>query len=182
MDIYSMPPNSNLIKVDLIHVLCGQIYSSGSSSRIRVGGFHARPGNQDPQSATTAYSILQRPAPNEYGYSVYKYPYVYDSRRDMFIAKNTGTISSMWPTVLSMEEITEIITRLVYLCRPSRTLNLCVSDFTLLPGDGRAELFDVVVVVTSNGQVARSAYPAARGTCNQKSSSYFHKCCYNYTS
>ena len=120
MDIYSTPPNSNLIKVDLIHVLCGQIYSSGSSSsnnRIIVGGFHARPGNQDPQSATTAYSILQRPPPNEYGYSVYKYPYVYDYRRDMFMAKNTGTISSMWPTVLSMEEITEIITRLVYLCR-----------------------------------------------------------------
>ena len=120
MDIYSMPPNSNLIKVDLVHVFCGQIYSSGSannSSRIRVGGFHARPGNQDPDSATTDYSILLRPPPNEYGYSVYKYPHVYDYRRDMFLVKNTGLISSMWPTVLSMEEIAEVVTRLIYLCR-----------------------------------------------------------------
>ena len=120
MDIYSTPPNSNLIKVDLIHVFCGQIYSSGSSSNsnsMRVGGFHARPGNQDPESATTAYSVLLRTPPNEYGYAVYKYPYVYDYRKEMYVAKNTGTISSMWPTVLSMEEIAEVITRLVYLCK-----------------------------------------------------------------
>ena len=118
-DIYSTPPNSNLIKVDLVHVFCGQIYSSGSSSssKVRVGGFHARPGNEDPESATTAYSNLTRSPPNKYGYAVYKYLYVYDYQREMYLAKNTGTISSMWPTVLSMEEITAIITELVYLCR-----------------------------------------------------------------
>ena len=61
-------------------------------------------------------------------------------------------------------------------------MHLCVSDFSVLPGQRQAELFDVVVIVRSNGQVARSAYPTARGTCDNKSSSYFHKCCFNYTS
>ena len=119
MDIYSTPPNYNLIKVDLVHVFCGQIsYTSGNSSgRIRVGGFHARPGDQDPESATTTYSMLIRPPPNKYGYAVFRYLYVYDCRREIYMAKTTGTISSMWPTVLSMEEIAEIITRLVYVCR-----------------------------------------------------------------
>ena len=121
--IYSTPSNSNLIKVDLIHVFCGQIYSytrssntSGSGS-VRVGGFHARPRDTDPASATTANSELVRAPPNVYGYSVYRNPYVYDSWRDMYVKKNTGSISSIWPTVLSMEDITEIITQLVYLCR-----------------------------------------------------------------
>lgn len=124
MDIYSTPPNSNLVKVDLIHIFCGQIYSatsvsnnSSSSSSVRVGGFHARPGNSDPSSATTTNSELIRSPPNVYGYSVYKYPYIYDSRCDMYVKKNTGSISSVWPTVLSMEDITQIITKLVYVCR-----------------------------------------------------------------
>lgn len=122
--IYSTPPNSNLIKVDLIHILCGQISSSISSgngstesSSTRVGGFHARPGNVDPASASTANSKLIRPPPNVYGYAVYKYPYVYDSRRGAYVVKNTGSISSIWPTVLSMEDIAKIITNLVYLCQ-----------------------------------------------------------------
>ena len=120
--IYSTPSNSNLIKVDLIHVLCGQIYSSSTidnslKSSVRVGGFHARPGNTDPASASTANSQQTRTPPNVYGYAVYKYPYVYDVQRGTYVKKNTGSISSIWPTVLSMEEIVEIITELVYLCR-----------------------------------------------------------------
>ena len=122
--IYSTPLNSNLIKVDLIHVFCGQIYSSSSSSSscsggngVKVGGFHSRPGNTDPASASTANSKLIRTPPNAYGYAVYQYPYIYDSSCGRYVMKNTGTISSMWPTVLSMEDITEIITQLVYLCK-----------------------------------------------------------------
>ena len=125
--IYSTPLNSNLIKVDLIHIFCGQVYSSTSSSsessscsggnRVRVGGFHSRPGNSDPPSASTANSTLIRSPPNVYGYAVYKYPYVYDSSCNKYVVKNTGTISSVWPTVLSMENITGIVTELVYLCK-----------------------------------------------------------------
>ena len=123
MGIYSTPPNSNLVKVDLIHIFCGQISCSSSSAsnisgnNVRVGGFHARPGDSDPNSATTVYSELIRSPPNIYGYSIYKYPYIYDSQRDMYVKKNTGSISSIWPTVLSMEDITQIITKLVYVCR-----------------------------------------------------------------
>ena len=61
-------------------------------------------------------------------------------------------------------------------------MHLCVSDFSLLPGQSEAELFDVVVIIRSNSRVARSAYPSPRGTCNNKSSNYFHKCCYNFNS
>lgn len=122
--IYSMPLNSNLIKVDLIHTFCGQIYSSSSSSsscsgsnNVRIGGFHSRPGNIDPASASTANSKLIRSPPNVYGYAVYKYPYIYDSSCGRYVMKNTGAVSSIWPTVLSMENTTEIITELVYLCK-----------------------------------------------------------------
>lgn len=120
--IYSTPSNSNLIKVDLIHMLCGQIYSSSSTdssleSSVRVGGFHARPGNTDPASASTANSQQIRTPPNVYGYAVYRYPYVFDVQRGSYVKKNTGSLSSIWPTILSMEQIVEIITELVYLCR-----------------------------------------------------------------
>ena len=89
-----------------------------------VGGFHARPGDTDPASATTTHSGLIRVPPNVYGYAVYKYPYVYDSCRGMYVMKTSGSVSSIWPTVLSMEDIADIITKLVYICRYICTL-LC---------------------------------------------------------
>ena len=66
--------------------------------------------------------------------------------------------------------------------RPPSKMHLCVSDFSVLPGQSEAELFDVVVIIKSNSQVARSAYPSARGSCDNKSSSNFYKCSLNFTS
>ena len=67
--VYSTPPNINSVKVDLIHVFCGQI-----SDEYGVGGFHARPGDMDPESVVTSDDILARKPANEYDYSVYKKP------------------------------------------------------------------------------------------------------------
>ena len=50
-----------MLKVDLIHVFCGQI-----DETYGVGGFHARPGNNDPQSATTVGSRQKGKPRNEY--------------------------------------------------------------------------------------------------------------------
>ena len=108
--IYSSPANLNSVKVDLIHVLCGQITEKNGA-----GGFHARPGDQDPESASTSGSKLSKRPANEYDFSVYKKPCIYDIREGAFVTKSSS--SSVWPTVLSMEELTRIITYLVDQCR-----------------------------------------------------------------
>ena len=108
--VYSTPPNINSVKVDLIHVFCGQV-----SDKYGVGGFHARPGDKDPESVVTSDDILSRKPANEYDYSVYKKPSIYDSREGAYVIKPAS--SSVWPTVLTMEGITQIITYLVDKCR-----------------------------------------------------------------
>ena len=114
-DIYSTPPNSNSIKVDLIHILCGQVDSDGAS------GFHARPGNVDPPSASTTNALQSRTPRNEYDFSMYRNAGVYDSYSGRYITKR---VSSIWPTVLSAENIVWIITYLVDQCRYVRII-LC---------------------------------------------------------
>lgn len=179
--IYSTPTNSSLAKVDLIHTFCGQI-EAGTGSTKRVGGFHARPGASDPASASTLGPDTQliRAPPNQCGYAVYKYPYVFDSSVGSSVRKNTSSISSMWPTVLSMEGIVQAVTELVYSCRPSQGKHLCVMDYSVVQG-GDCEVFDVVVIMWNKSRVVRSAYPARQGTCVHKSSSVFDVCSYNYT-
>ena len=108
--IYSTPDNANSIKVDLIHVFCGQV-----SERYGVGGFHARPGDEDPESASTTSSKISKKPANEYDFAIYKYPLIFDSQKGSFVSKSSS--SSVWPTVLSMEELTGIITFLVDKCR-----------------------------------------------------------------
>ena len=108
--IYSTPPNINSIKVNLIHVFCGQV-----SDKYGVGGFHARPGDQDPESVVTSDKFLSRKPANEYDYSIYKKPSIYDIREGTHVVKPAS--SSVWPTVLSMEAITQIITYLEDKCR-----------------------------------------------------------------
>ena len=190
--IYSTPGNSNLPKVDLVHTLCGQIYTAASnssregrqesSSGVRVGGFHARPGDVDPASASTAgpYSQLVRTAPDQNGYAVYKYPYIYDITAETGRRKDTSSISSIWPTALSLKEIVEVITELVYACSPGQGKHLCVADYSVAPEEG-TEFFDVVIILWKNGRVVRSGYPVRRGACSGKSSSAFDICCYNST-
>lgn len=107
--IYSRPPNVNLVKVDLIHVFCGQIERYGAS------GFHARPGNVDPQSVTTVGSRLKRRPRNQYDYAIYSEPKIYDSYISQYVRKSG--ISSIWPTAMSLEDITWVITYLVDACR-----------------------------------------------------------------
>ena len=190
--VYSTPGSSNLPRVDLVHTLCGQIYTTASnssregrqesSSGVRVGGFHARLGDTDPASASTTgpYSQLVRTPPDQNGYAVYKYPYIYDITAGTSLRKNTGSISSIWPTALSLEEIVEVMTELVYACSPRQGKHLCVADYSVAPGEG-AEFFDVVIIIWNKGRVVRSGYPVRRGACSSKSSSVFDICSYNST-
>ena len=181
--IYSTPTSSNLAKVDLIHIFCGQIEAgTGSTKRARVGGFHARPGASDPASASTSGPDTQliRAPPNQCGYAVYKYPYMFDSSVGSSVRKNTSSISSMWPTVLSMEGIVQAVTELVYSCRPGQGKHLCVMDYSVVQGQD-CEVFDVVAIMWNKSRVVRSAYPVRQGTCVRKSSSVFDVCSYNYT-
>lgn len=182
--VYSTPTNSNLAKVDLIHIFCGQIYTgTGSTKRTRVGGFHARPGDSDPSSASTSGPDTQliRAPLDKYSYAVYKYPYVFDSSVGKSVRKNTSSISSMWPTALSMEGIVQVITELVYSCRPGQGKHLCVVSYSVAQGQG-SEVFDVVLIMWNKSRVVRSAYPTRQGTCASKSSSAFDVCSYISTS
>ena len=108
--IYSTPDNANSVKVDVIHVFCGQV-----SDRYGVGGFHARPGDVDPDSASTFSIYMSRRPANELECAIYKKPLIFDAREGEFVSKRSS--SSVWPTALSMEELTWTITYLVDECR-----------------------------------------------------------------
>ena len=116
--IYSTatPPQ---LRFDLIHILCGDIGPKG-----RPGGFHARPGDMDPPSASTADSELIRQPRNVYDFAVYKDPQVWSNKgcNPGFIVKKGR--SGIWPTALSYEGIVWIVTTLVEQCRYTFTVNL----------------------------------------------------------
>ena len=94
--IYSTatPPQ---LKVDLIHILCGDIGPRGPS------GFHARPGDMDPPSASTvcAGSALIRRPRNKYDFAVYRDTQVWSNGgcNHGFVVKKGR--SGIWPTALS---------------------------------------------------------------------------------
>lgn len=108
--IYSIPPAADFVKVDLIHILCGQISGNHAS------GFHARPGNVDPPSASTVrpetIQIRAPVSPNDI--AVYQNPRVYDVSTNNFVVKNA--ISGIWPTSMTMEKIVKAITYLARAC------------------------------------------------------------------
>ena len=54
-------------------------------------------------------------------------------------------------------------------CRPPPGKHLCVSDFSVLPGDPNAAVFDarvILIQVNGVGRVALTAYPLKRGSCS----------------
>ena len=108
--IYSIPPAAGFVRVDLIHILCGQIRGNHAS------GFHARPGNIDPPSASTVGpETIQIKAPvSSNDIAVYQNPRVYDKSTNKFVVKNT--ISGIWPTSMTMEKIVKAITYLARDC------------------------------------------------------------------
>ena len=65
--------------------------------------------------------------------------------------------------------------------RPSQNKHLCVSDYTVLPGQSNVEAFDVVIIIWSRSWVVKTAYPTARGTCSGKSTSAYDMCSFNST-
>ena len=91
-------------------MFCGQI-----DETYGVGGFHARPGNNDPQSVTTVGSRQKRKPRNEYDFAIYYKPKIYDSSIDEYVTKEAS--SSMWPTSMSLEDITRVIIFLIDDCR-----------------------------------------------------------------
>ena len=83
---YSMPTDK--IRVDLIHIFCGQIKTNGAAS-----GFHARPGNTDPPSALTKFAVQVRKPHDKYDYAIYSSPSMYDIK----YVKKDG-YNHIWPT------------------------------------------------------------------------------------
>ena len=63
---------------------------------------------------TFSIYMSRRPA-NELDFAIYKKPLIFDAREGEFVSK--GSSSSVWPTALSMEELTWTITYLVDECR-----------------------------------------------------------------
>lgn len=106
--IYSIPPAAGFVRVDLIHILCGQIHGKS------VSGFHARPGNVDPPSASTVGANEIKPPANPNDFAVYKRPRVYDNTINDYRRKKS--ISGIWPTSMTMENIVKAITFLARDC------------------------------------------------------------------
>ena len=104
---YSSVPAQMKIKVDLIPIFCWQVYGG------KGHGFHARPGDKDPESASTTVMNQIRKPQDKYDFAVYHRPQINDNGKD--VAKNG--ISGIWPTTWSMEKVAQAIATLDYKCR-----------------------------------------------------------------
>ena len=105
--VYSTPPNVHQLKVDLIHIFCGQVYAGDAH------GFHARPGDADPPSAQTSLANRIRRPLNQNDFAMYRKPKI-SGKYGVFVEKNG--VSGIWPTVWSMEKIVKAITELDTKC------------------------------------------------------------------
>ena len=110
--VYSTPPprGTRTLYVDLIHIMCGEVNARNGKAH----GFHARPGNVDPASASTTHAYLLDPPANTSDTSMYSNPRIYTSPATYVV--KTG-VSSVWPTAMTMEQIVKGITVLDEKCK-----------------------------------------------------------------
>ena len=114
-DRYSYSYNSIAIK--LTRLFCGKAISAN------IGGFYVRPGDKDPESASTTTGVMVRKPKNELDFSQYKGVRIYDILKKGYVPK-TSKITNIWPTVLTMEDIAFILTRLVDQCNVQYVLSV----------------------------------------------------------
>ena len=114
---YSISYNSITIK--LTRLFCGQSLALSAN----IGGFYVRPGDKDPESASTTTGVMVRKPKNELDFSQYKGVRIYDILKKGYVPK-TSKITNIWPTVLTMEDIAFILTRLVDQCNVQYVLSV----------------------------------------------------------
>ena len=103
------------VKVDLIHIFCGQIFMDRKSGTHTAFGFHARPNGRDPVTAhVDKHQIKQKGDGNEW--TSYTNVKVLDTagKEEVFLTK---PFSSFWPTDMSMKEIVNEVSKMVTECK-----------------------------------------------------------------
>ena len=101
---YSTPPSENDIKVDLIHIFCGEVQGGKAS------GFHAVPNGVSPP--TVKFSNPTKKI-NESDYAEFKDIEIYSGTR--WVKKKHP--STLWPTIMSMNDVMGHVTMMVHKCR-----------------------------------------------------------------
>ena len=105
--------------VNLIHLLCGEIGRIYGTAGWVGKGFHSRPQHKDPASASTESAKLIRKPRNKYDYTEYPGSGVVikstSPRGDK--TKANVEVTTMWPEVMSNEDIVQLVTDLAFSCK-----------------------------------------------------------------
>lgn len=103
--VYSNPING--IKIDLTYIFCGAFVTKTPE------GFRARPDNKDPDSASTADSLLLKNPISQYDFAIFDKPKVYNKAS---VLLSEGGPSNMWPSAMSHKDITVLLYDMVKNC------------------------------------------------------------------
>lgn len=101
--------SNTAVKVDLIHIFCGQIYDDYQNNP-KATGLHYLPPNTIPNSI----SLYGAKWKQKSGYKQYRNVGIYDQFSGTYIPK---IVSSMWPSAMSMEQVVQTISDMVTFCR-----------------------------------------------------------------
>ena len=101
------------IKVNLVHIFCGHI--SGK----KVSGFHARPGDINPDSADLhGAAVIKGDGGNPNDWSKYdNVRVVYQTTKYNKSYRYKNDVSSFWPTAMTKTDIVNAINRMVINCK-----------------------------------------------------------------
>lgn len=129
---YSTPKNN--IEVDYVHVLCGQrsygdVPIAGSSPKrykkgYKATGFHARPGNIDPESASVEKAVLTKRPQNKYDFTSYK-GVIIRYKKTNYTKQGKTTL---WPSIMTAEDIIATVVYLTHRCLYDKYSSIILAD------------------------------------------------------